>query len=454
MSNVKKGGAAAREATCSGRLTIAYVPPGTLTPSPDNPRLHAPAQVQAIGRSIETFGFTAPLLVDRNGRVIAGHGRLQAAKLLGLTEVPIIRQEHLTPAQVKAYMVADNRLAERSTWDERGLALALQELQAMALEFDLGVIGFARPEIALRGQSLAAPEAAAAAAAGEGPEEAAVSRQGDRWHLGPHRLLCGNALDAAAYIALHEGEQAAAVFTDPPYNVRINGHVSGNGRARHREFAMASGEMDAEEFTSFLLTWMQLARSHMTDASVLFTCTDWRHLPEATAALTGAGDELINLCIWVKSQGGMGSLYRSRHELVLVSRPRGTQHQNNVQLGVYGRNRTNVWHYPGMNSFAGRARTRGTDIHPTVKPIRMVADAILDVTSRGDIVLDPFCGSGTTILAAERTGRRGYGIEIDPLYVDLTIRRWQAITTQGATRADGRTFAQVEAERTPVTEPV
>ena len=217
-----------------------------------------------------------------------------------------------------------------------------------------------------------------------------------------------------AYETLLEGERAAAVFTDPPYNVPINGHVSGKGRGRHREFAMASGEMDADEFTSFLLQWMRLARGHMAEAGVLFTCMDWRHLLETTTALAQAGDELINLCVWVKSNGGMGSLYRSRHELILVSRPRGTQHQNNVQLGVYGRNRTNVWHYPGMNSFAGRARSRGTDIHPTVKPIRMVADAILDVTSRGDIVLDPFCGSGTTILAAERTGRRGYGIELDP----------------------------------------
>ena len=216
---------------------------------------------------------------------------------------------------------------------------------------------------------------------------------------------------------------------------------------------MASGEMDEAAFTEFLATWMRLARPHMAVASVLFTCMDWRHLPETTTALTLAGDELINLCVWVKSNGGMGSLYRSRHELVFVSRPRGTRHQNNVKLGVYGRNRTNVWRYPGMNSFAGRARTRGADVHPTVKPIRMVADAILDVTSRGDIVLDPFCGSGTTILAAERTGRRGYGIELDPLYVDLTIRRWQAMTRQVATLADGKTFAQVEAERVTVTEP-
>lgn len=429
-------------------LKIDYVSPLALTPAPDNPRVHSPQQVQAIARSVETFGFNVPLLVDRNHKVIAGHGRLEAAKLLRLAKVPIICQEHLTDAQVKAYRLADNRLAERSTWDERGLALALQELQEMALEFDLEVIGFDAPEIDMRIQALDSPDEADAADAFEEPEEIAVSTHGDLWFLGSHRLLCGNALDAAVYASLAGDEQATAIFTDPPYNVRINGHVTGNGRVRHREFAMASGEMDCHEFTSFLRIWVELARPHMTEAGVIFTCMDWRHLLETITALTQAGDELINLCVWVKSNGGMGSLYRSRHELVLVSRPNGARHQNNVQLGAYGRNRTNVWHYPGMNSFAGRARTHGANAHPTVKPIRMVADAILDVTSRGDIILDPFCGSGTTLLAAERTGRRGYGIELDPLYIDLTIRRWQTMTKQVAKHADGRSFAEVEAERT------
>ncbi len=435
------------------RPKLAYASPLSLKPAPGNPRVHSPRQVQKIACSIETFGFNAPLLVDRNGQLIAGHGRWMAAKALGLEQVPVVCLSHLTEAQAKAYMVADNQIGLLSTWDERGLALALQELQEMVLEFDLEVIGFDLPEIDLRIQSLDQPEEADAADTFDGPEAVAISKPGDLWHLGHHRLFCGSALEVAVYEALLGEERAAAVFTDPPYNVRINGHVSGNGRAKHREFAMASGEMDADEFTAFLLGWMKLVRSHMTEAGILFTCMDWRHLAEVLAALTRAGDELINLCVWVKSNGGMGSLYRSRHELVFVSRPRGTRHQNNVQLGVYGRNRTNVWHYAGMNSFAGRARTRGADVHPTVKPIRMVADAILDVTSRGDIVLDPFCGSGTTILAAERTGRRGYGIELDPIYVDLTIRRWQAMTRQVATLADGKTFAQVEAERAAVTEP-
>ena len=453
MGNPTRNGTTAKAGQCSRRLNLTHVPPGELSPSPGNPRAHSPRQVQAIARSIETFGFTAPLLVDRKGQVIAGHGRLEAAKVLGLAEVPIIRQEHLTEVQAKAYMVTDNRLSELSTWDQRELASRLQELQELVLEFDLEVIGFDAPEIDLRIQSLDSPDEVDAADVFEGPQAVAVARLADLWQLGSHRLLCGNALDAETYEALQQGARAAAVFTDPPYNVRINGHVSGKGRTSHREFAMASGEMDTGQFTTFLLKWMQLTRSHMAEAGVLFTCMDWRHLLEATTALTQAGDELINLCVWVKSNGGMGSLYRSRHELILVSRPRGTRHQNNVRLGAYGRNRTNVWHYPGMNSFAGRARAAGTDVHPTVKPIRMVADAILDVTSRGDIVLDPFCGSGTTILAAERTGRRAYGIELDPLYVDLAIRRWQTTTGHVAQLADGRSFAEVEAERAAVREP-
>lgn len=448
MSKLTMSGAAANVETRLRHLTIDYVAPASLTPSPGNPRVHSPQQIQAIARCIETFGFTAPLLVDGNNEIIAGHGRLEAAKLLRLSEIPVIHQGHMTDAQVKAYRIADNRLAERSTWDERGLALALQELQEMALEFDLEVIGFDTPEIDLRIQSLDSPDEADAADEFAGPGEVAVSMVGDLWHLGCHRLFCGSALDAEIYAALLGADQASAVFSDPPYNVRIDGHVTGNGRVKHREFAMAFGEMDADQFVAFLRTWVELARSAMTGAGVIFTCMDWRHLPEATTALTQAGDELINLCVWVKSNGGMGSLYRSRHELVLVSRPRGTQHQNNVQLGAYGRNRTNVWHYPGMNSFVGRARAHGAEIHPTVKPIRMVADAILDVTSRGDIILDPFCGSGTTILAAERTGRRGYGIELDPLYIDLTLRRWQDMTKQVAKLADGRSFAEVAAERT------
>jgi DNA modification methylase len=234
--------------------------------------------------------------------------------------------------------------------------------------------------------------------------------------------------------------------------VRINGHAVGKGRKKHREFAMASGEMNGWQFADFLHSALQGMRTCTHTEAVYYMCMDWRHTAEAMAAIDQSGCEMINLCVWAKANGGMGSLYRSAHELVLVFHARGTKHLNNVQLGRFGRNRTNVWNYPDMNSFARRGRARALDLHPTVKPIALVADAILDVTRHSDIVLDPFCGSGTTILAAERTGRRGYGIELDPLYVDLTIKRWQQMTKQVALHASGRTYAQLCDERKSVCE--
>jgi DNA modification methylase len=274
-----------------------------------------------------------------------------------------------------------------------------------------------------------------------------VSQLGDIWQLGPHRLFCGSSLETRSYDKLLETEHAAAVFTDPPYNVRINGHAVGKGRKTHREFAMASGEMSRSQFAEFLYSAVQRMRAYTDTTAVYFMCMDWRHIADAMTAVDQSGCEMINLCVWAKANGGMGSLYRSAYELVLVFHARGAKHRNNVQLGRFGRNRTNVWNYPGMNSFARRGRARALDLHPTVKPIAMVADAILDVTGHNDIVLDPFCGSGTTILAAERTGRRGYGIELDPLYVDLTIARWERMTKQSALHASGKSFAQMRAAR-------
>jgi len=430
-----------------GCSAIERVPVGAIVPDPHNPRAHPREQVRAIARSIETFGFNAPILVDRAGMIKAGHGRFEAARLLKLEQVPVIRLEHLNETQAKAYMLADNKLTDRSSWDDAQLALRLKELQEIVVDFEIEATGFEIPEIDFRIQSLDPPERASPHDECESPEGTAVSQLGDVWHLGQHRLFCGNALEKQSYELLLEAERAAAVFTDPPYNVRINGHAVGKGRTAHREFAMASGEMNNPQFMEFLRSVAQGVRSYTHPAAVCFMCMDWRHVAQAMGAVEEAGYEMINVCVWAKANGGMGSLYRSAHELVLVFRAKGAQHRNNVQLGRFGRNRTNVWHYPGMNSFARAGQERAIDLHPTVKPIAMVADAILDVTRHNDIVLDPFCGSGTTILAAERTGRRGYGIELDPLYVDLTVARWQAMTQQLAQHANGRTFAEICAAR-------
>jgi DNA modification methylase len=430
------------------RYVVEYVPLASILPNPINPRKHSRQQVDALARSIEAFGFNAPILVDSETRVVAGHARLEAAGLLGLQEVPVIRLEHLTEAQAKAYMLADNKLTDRSGWDDAKVAIVLKGLSEMALEFEIEATGFETAEIDLRIQSCDPSEDASDSADDFEPWRGpAVSGLGDLWKLGPHSLLCGSSLDSHVYGVLLNGEKASAVFTDPPYNVPMNGHAVGKGRRKHREFPMASGEMTEDAFRGFLEDALGLAAAHSLEKAISFACMDWRHSPEIQGAIRGIGCEILNLCVWVKTNGGMGSLYRSQHEFVFVYGRAGVAHINNVQLGKFGRNRTNVWNYPGMNSFTRRGRTRGLDMHPTVKPIAMVSDAILDVTRRGDIVLDPFCGSGTTILAAERTGRRAYAIELDPGYVDTAVERWQRMTGQSAVHANGKTFDEMRSER-------
>ena len=424
-----------------------YLPLSELRLDPGNPRKHSRAQIRAIARSIESFGFNAPILASAENVILAGHGRFEAAKLLELKQVPVIRLEDLTQAQAKAYTLADNKLTDRSSWDEEQLAVRLQELSAMALEFQIEDTGFELAEIDLLIQGLAGDETDAQALdefrVAPGP---AVSRVGDLWCLGPHKIYCGSALDEAAYSALLADEKAAGVFTDPPYNVKINGNVSGLGAVSHREFAMASGEMTPDQFTAFLSTVFGLLQNHTDPGAIMYACMDWRHLGEMLAAGQACTLDLLNLCVWVKTNGGMGAFYRSQHEMVLVFRNGHEQHRNNVQLGRFGRNRSNVWHYPGANAFPRKGRNNPLKLHPTVKPVALVADTMLDATARGDIVLDPFLGSGTTILAAERTERRGYGIELDPLYVDTAIMRWQRMTGLQANRSSGELFDELQKE--------
>jgi len=281
---------------------------------------------------------------------------------------------------------------------------------------------------------------------------AAVSRHGDVWVLGQHRLLCGDALSQESYDDLLAGQRARMVFTDPPYNVPINGHVSGLGAHQHREFAMASGEMSSAQFTTFLQTSLGLAAGCLMKGGLSFVCMDWRHLAELLAATAKVGGEVKNLCVWVKHNAGMGSLYRSGHELVLVSKHGDAPHVNNVELGRHGRHRSNVWRYPGANATSMRRGKEGDllALHPTPKPVALVADAILDCSDRQEIILDPFLGSGTTLIAAERVGRRSFGMELDPLYVDTTIRRFEALTGLQARHAgSGNSFAEHAREVAP-----
>jgi len=422
-----------------------------LKPDPNNPRIHSRLQRQQIARSIRRFGFCVPVLIGSNDRVIAGHGRIMAAQDVGMTDVPTICLEHLSEAEAKALMLADNRLAEKATWDDRLLASALKELSELDLSFDLESTGFDMGEIDLRIQSLnaesASPDPADAIPASErGPP---ITVAGDLWLLGRHRVACANALEASACGALMQGKRAAAVLIDPPYNVPVSGHASGLGATRHREFAMAVGEMTEAEYTRFLATVCGLLTQHCIPGSLHYVFMDWRHLRELLAAGREAYYELLNVCVWVKHNAGMGSFYRSQHELVLVFKGGRGRHRNNVQLGRHGRYRTNVWNYPAVNDF-GRGREEGNllALHPTVKPVAMLADAIVDCTARSDIVLDVFLGSGSTVIAAERTGRCCYGLEIDPTYVDTIVSRWQAFTRDRARHSgSGLTFEEISQER-------
>jgi len=431
-----------------GAIAVCYRPIDQLKLDPRNPRLHSRRQVRQIARSIEAFGFNVPVLVNADLKVVAGHGRVLACQELGWSEVPTICLDHLTAAQANAFMIADNQLTLNSAWDERLLGQQLQELAALDLDFSLEATGLEMGEIDLRIEGLAEPEDNDPAdTVPEPPDGPPVSQPGDIWLLGRHRVFCGSALEPSAYESLMAGDHAQIVFTDPPYNVPIDGHASGLGAIRHRDFAMASGEMTEAEFTGFLTTACKLLAKHSSPGSLHYLCIDWRHLGELMAAGRAAYGERKNLCVWVKHNAGMGFLYRSQHELILVFKNGRGRHRNNVQLGQFGRSRTNVWQYPALNNF-GRASDEGhlLSLHPTVKPVRLVADAILDCSARGDIVLDGFLGSGSTVIAAERTGRRCYGLELDPIYVDTTIRRWQAFTRERARHAvTGRYFDDMAA---------
>jgi DNA modification methylase len=430
------------------RLDVAYVALSKLRPDSHNPRRHSKAQIGQIARSIEAFGFVVPILIDKHNAIVAGHGRYLAAETLKIAEVPTIKLETLSGSQIKALRIADNRLTETSSWDDRILAQTLQDLAQTELDFSLDVTGFSMPEIDLRiqGLSVSGTESDPADDITEIVRGEPVTKPGDMWQLGPHKILFANSLDPKSYDVLLGDDRAAMIFTDPPYNVRIDGHAGGKGAIRHREFAMATGEMSSIEFKSFLRRCCTLMAEHSVDGALHFICMDWRHASELLEAGATAYSELKNICVWVKDNGGMGSLYRSAHEFIYVFKRGKGKHRNNVELGRHGRNRTNVWHYPGANSFS-RNGSEGNllAVHPTVKPVAMIADALLDCSGRDEIVLDPFLGSGSTLIAAQRVGRICYGIELDPLYVDAAIRRWGKYSGGFATRAgSGKRFADLD----------
>ncbi len=411
-----------------------------LKPAARNARTHSRKQVRQIADSIRAFGFTNPVLVDQDSQVIAGHGRLAAAQLLGLERVPTLCIDWLSDVQRRAYVLADNRLAEKAGWDRGLLALELGELCELGIDETLTGFEIAEIELILDAGdgdkvSEAVPELA------DGP---AVCQPGDLWKLGRHRLLCADALEADSYRALMGRDKARLVVTDPPYNVPISGHVSGLGKVRHREFVQGSGELSDREFLQFLTSALAAMAKSSREGSLHYVYMDWRHLPELIAAGRAVHDDWLNLCVWAKSNAGMGSLYRSQHELVAVFRKGKRPHVNNVELGRNGRHRSNVWNYAGVNSFSAE-RDEALAWHPTVKPLEMIVDIIKDASDRDEIVLDGFGGSGTTLIAAEQCGRTARLLELDPLYCDIILRRFEAACGQMPELASsGETFRDVE----------
>ncbi|HBP26545.1 MAG TPA: DNA methylase N-4 [Alphaproteobacteria bacterium] len=394
----------------------------------NNPKLHNRTQITKIRESIREFGFINPVLLDENLEIIAGHGRVAAARDMGMHDVPAIILSHLTDAQKRAYRIADNKLTELGKWSIELLHLEFTELSKLDLNFDLGITGFETGEIdlILDGDGVSDPKNDIIPPLNDADHRC---KRGDIWSLGRHTIVCGDALKSDSYAAIMGDAKAQMVLTDAPYNVRVK-NIGSMGKIKHDEFAMASGEMTSDEFTKFLGTFMRHAKDYSADGSLHYFFMDWKHVREISTAAASVYDEFKNICVWNKTNGGMGSLYRSKHELCFIYKSGHAPHINNIELGAHGRYRTNVWDYAGANAFGGAKDD--LKLHPTVKPVAMLRDAILDVTRRGDIVLDCFLGSGSTLIACELTGRVCRGIEIEEKYCDITIKRFETLTGQKA----------------------
>lgn len=442
--------AAAKRSLGSAVLSqVTQVPIDQLVPFAQNARTHSDEQLAIIGQSLQAFGWMNPVLVDENNLIIAGHGRVEAARRCGFEEVPVLRVAGLSPDQMRAYRLADNRIAEIAGWDNEILAIELQHITAIDIGCGIETLGWKLPEVEILFDTHVHSKSQADDTADELPpaSDVAVSKVGDLWRCGVHRVLCGSAIDGAAWVQLMGDTKAQLVCQDPPWNLAVKS-IGSSGRTKHREFVMGSGEMSVAEFRQFLCDELRCNAEHAVAGAVLQVFIDWRGVEKVIAAGEAEGLELINVLAWVKNNGGMsGGPWRSRHELIVVFRKLGASIKNRVELGKYGRYRTNVLEVPGLNSF-GKGRLEALESHPTRKPVELIAELIRDVTDIGDVVADSFLGSGTALIACERTRRVCHGMELDPLYVDTIVRRWEQFTgKQAFLDGSSQSFAELEVER-------
>lgn len=405
----------------NSQLRLQYLSVDQLRPYRQNAREHPASQIAKLAKSLERHGVVQTLVVDEAGEIIAGHAVLLAARKIGIRELPCITLFGLGDTEKRRIRIALNKLGDLSRFSPEGLRSEVLAIVAEEPVIDPEELGFEVGEwdVVLKAEPNADDDKL--------PEPKAEPRaqRGDIWKLADHMIGCGDARDQAFLGRVMAGATADAAFLDVPYNVSISGHATRSGQ--HDEFAMASGEMSDEEFIEFLSRSLGAARGVTRDGGVHFLCIDHHHVDQLMSAARPLYGARIHICVWNKSNAGMGSLYRSKHEFVAVYRVGEAQPLNNVQLGKFGRSRTSVWDYPSVN-MVGSSRAAELKWHPTVKPVALVADAIKDVTRRGDVVLDTFLGSGTTLIAAERTGRCCRAIELAPNYVDIAIDRWVAIT--------------------------
>lgn len=431
-----------------GKDAIEYCAPEALTPYNRNARTHDERQIEVLMSSIRAFGFLNPALVDKDGVIVAGHGRVEAARRLGQAQIPVLRIEGLTQDELRVYRLADNKIGELAGWDAEILAVELQHLVEVELDFTLEVTGWTGVEIDAAIHNDVTGDEAVDAAAEDIPELelVAVSRPGDLWVMGKHRLLCGSALESANYDRLMGEDTAQLVCQDPPWNIAVSA-ISGAGKTRHRPFLMANGEMSDEEFRGFIETQLACNLERALPGAVIQSFIDWRGVEKVIAAGARLGLELINVLVWHKGHGSFGSPWRSAHELIVCFRVPGGAIKDRVKMGKHGRIRSNVLEVPGMGSF-GKGRMEALASHPTSKPLKLITELIRDVTDRGDIVLDSFMGSGSCLIGAERCGRIARGIELDPLYVDTIVRRYEKFTGEAAIlEGDRRNFAEIARER-------